>query len=386
MVKTNLSTSSSNIFEVIKFLKKSLYIFPIFIFLILVNYIIDPASLYYRSGVESLMANIIISGQNIHQPKGYNERVFQKTIIKQLKNIPEIIVLGSSRSMSIGDNIFLNSKIFNHSVSSSTIEDFLFVYENYLKRKAAPPIVILGLDPWLFNRSYENSNMTWINEDYLSMRSRLFETRSFFDNFLIPYYITNLFSPSYFQSALTKEELSKINIEPKEVFPTMEIISKDFIRLKDGRLSYPFKKVNASTDEVSKAALAEAKKGRFANLEMFYEIDIEYMKTLDLFINFLKLKNTKILIYIPPYHPDSFQQLKENIGKKNAFAANQIFIDLVKKYDLLLIGSMNPEENNLSRDQFIDSIHIKDSGIEKLFFSNSTAINKFLNGHYILPK
>ena len=87
-------------------LKRFLFFLPPLSLIILVgvNYFIDAENLYSQQ-YEKIIARNILSGNHITNISKYNDREFQKQLISQLKECPDIIVIGSSRTMMINNSI-----------------------------------------------------------------------------------------------------------------------------------------------------------------------------------------------------------------------------------------------------------------------------------------
>ena len=69
---------------------------------------------------------------------------------------PEIIVLGSSRTIGFTSEMFLTEKFYNFCNTISRT-NWLNEFINIFPPNKNPEIILLGLDPWWFNEKYENS-------------------------------------------------------------------------------------------------------------------------------------------------------------------------------------------------------------------------------------
>lgn len=105
----------------------------------LINYKIDPAQIFADYDT---MARIFSEGNNIEVKSNMNERLFKKTIIEQLKNPVDTLVVGSSRGMIIYQDLF-NEPIFNASVSGAGIEDHMAMLDIYINKIGLPKKIIL---------------------------------------------------------------------------------------------------------------------------------------------------------------------------------------------------------------------------------------------------
>jgi predicted glycosyltransferase involved in capsule biosynthesis len=133
-------------------LKIIIIAFPIIVLLLLTNYFGDAARLF-DNDYEKQMAKIIINGQYVTNVENYDERLFQKELIISEEIYPNFVIVGSSRTMLINSDLFLSSSFLNNSVSGASIEDIISIYQLYKVNNKLPKKILLGVDPWLFNRN-----------------------------------------------------------------------------------------------------------------------------------------------------------------------------------------------------------------------------------------
>ncbi len=157
------SSSKSPPNNVLVFWGKLSLLAPIFLFVILINYFVDPAHILCKTdrSYEEGMAALLLKGLNVADASNYDERLLQEFYIKGLteSDRKEIIVLGSSRAGQICSNLFPLASFFNNSVSGGSLEDYVAITGIYLGKGLLPKEVILGIDPWLFNRN--NGQNRW---------------------------------------------------------------------------------------------------------------------------------------------------------------------------------------------------------------------------------
>ncbi|MGM0499182.1 MAG: hypothetical protein ACQERL_03110, partial [Bacillota bacterium] len=185
----------------IKLIKKGLiFVIPLILIIILTNYFVDPANLF-NNKFEKEMAEILINDKNAAGVYNYDERIFQKEYIKKLKKKNEVAVLGSSRSLQIREEMIESDGFFNHGVSGAVLEDYIAITEIYKESGKMPDKIIMGLNPWIFNRynieerwrSIEEYYYAFLDKKYNEDESLLEE--KFGRNF------AQIFSVTYFQAA-----------------------------------------------------------------------------------------------------------------------------------------------------------------------------------------
>lgn len=102
--------------------KTSIITLPVLILLIMVNYFGDAARLF-DNDYEKVMAKILSKGQYVTNFENYDERLFQKEIISTTAIQPNLVIIGSSRTMLINNEFFPNFFLFNNSVSGASIDE-----------------------------------------------------------------------------------------------------------------------------------------------------------------------------------------------------------------------------------------------------------------------
>ena len=108
--------------------KTILFLLPPFIILISVNYFGDPAKLF-DDNYEKEIASLICQNKYVTNISNYDERILQKEIIQCVNKNPNVLVIGSSRTTTLNKYLLKDSSVLNLSVSGSTIEDLIAIYQ-----------------------------------------------------------------------------------------------------------------------------------------------------------------------------------------------------------------------------------------------------------------
>ncbi len=90
------------------------------------------------------------------------------------------------------------------------------------------------------------------------------------------------------------------------------------------------------------------------------------MNLFEKFIRYLLKENIEVIVYFPPYEPKAYLEMTT---KRNTFAMNEAehyFLHIANQYHLKILGAYNPYKLNLSANDFIDDVHLKRKGIQKL--------------------
>jgi len=152
---------------------------PIAALVIGTNLAVDPSHLFDDGAYEQGLAALLLEGWHVADVADHDERQLQQLLIARTPEPPDVIVLGSSRSLEVTGAPWGERRVRNHSVSGATLEDYLAVYALYARRGWTPRVVVLGLDPWVVNRQHGQVRWKSYGEAYrLACRiARLFETR-----------------------------------------------------------------------------------------------------------------------------------------------------------------------------------------------------------------
>jgi len=343
-----------------------------FIFLILplciiafigTNYYLDAENLYYQK-YEKVMARNVLEGNYITNIGKYNDRLFQKYIIENSNECPEIIVIGSSRTMLINKYQFGNYSFFNNSINGATIEDIVTLMMLYDKKALAPKYLIIGIDPWILNE--KNGQYRWktIQKDYNDALNKLKLETINIDTSFTEKKENKLFSISYFFASLNKEIKQK-----RKVFITKKKYNEKTTKIKDGSLIYGKSTRNRSQEAIDKI-VNEYISRKFFGFEgngNFYE---KNKKIFEVFIDYILKKNVKITFYFSPYHPKVFNFFSKNEKYKNFIETEKYYKAFAEKKNIQCISSFNPNEFGLDSTYFYDAQNSNENCVSKL-------INKF---------
>lgn len=359
-----------------KLFYKLILLAPSVLLLSSINLFVDPAHLF-SAGYENKVAKILLSGRNAVNVDNYDERLLQKHYITGLRSAPEIIVLGSSRSMQIGKNLFPGKTFFNHSVSGASMEDYYSIYAMYRNRHILPSTVILSIDPWVLNRNHGQRRWMSVQEFYYSLADpKMSKYDTFYSRLTaIKNKITSLFSPSYLQSSLRALYRTIRNPAKPDVFYASDGVPPEFAtKMSDGTLSYSAKDVNPSNEALKKAVLTYTRSEPVYSLGRYHAIDENYVHQLQYFIDILKTDNVNVIIFLPPYHPFVYDYLIRSDEYSIIGTAEDTVRMIAQKNNLLLLGSYNPSLCGFSGEDLFDGMHSKRGSVVDFFKRHGSAI------------
>lgn len=347
-----------------KVFKKLLLFLPILAIIISVNFYLDPAHLFDGGSYEKGLANFLLEGKNVATSPNFDLYILQNYYIQGLNSPRDIIVLGSSRSLSIRSNLFPSKTFFNNSINSARIEDYEYIYGLYKAKALVPKTVIIGVDPWILYRNKSNLN----NENASSIIIRISgQVITFIDKRIgtevsseriSKYY--QLISPGYFQSSfgLFIKRLQKKD-QNYNYYSIDDVNDPKIVIFADGARNLK----KAPLDDVRKSALTYDPIPLFGGFE---SLDEGLISRFERFVDLLQSDGTRVVLFLPPFHPIVYSNLV-NSKYKVIIEAQRYFKDLSKEKNIQILGSYNPNDYQLEELDFSDGTHVLESGVEKIF-------------------
>jgi hypothetical protein len=328
-----------------------------FLFVAGVGAYAGPAHLlskHYEEGI----ADILISGNNVGNAENYDMGVVQKYYVSKLTDRKEVIVIGSSRSMGLRDYLFPGRSFFNNSIIAASLGDYFAIFELYEEKGLIPSVVVLGLDPYILDKSFVEIYNNSLRQQYISMAERLNVTAWGGPASTITKGIGITMSVPYFI-----QSLRNLFLHSDKYFPTKD--RPDVIlKLADGSLLLPQSYVNRSPDDVEASAILFAQAGYLAD---FTELDKGRMKSLEAFVDYMHSKNVVVIFYLPPYHPSAYN-IFVNLKHYNwPLQAEEYFREMARDKGIPVVGSYDPQKSSSTREDFYDAVHPKESSIHKAF-------------------
>lgn len=342
---------------------KIILLLPIPALIIAVNFTFDPAHLFKKGGYEQELATYLLQGKNAANITNYDVRLFEKDYIESLNKRKDIIALGSSRSLTLTKDLFPKQSFFNNSINGASIDDYRYVYQIYLQKHLVPKTVIIGLDPWILNANKYDQSQTYQNpmvknaEDFVKTKTGI-----------TPDSITKfyqLISPSYFQSSIPLL-LKKMKGEPdnQSVYAVQNSQDPYIDKYTDGSANLG----RSFGNDPQKAKNAALTYDPIPLLGNFKQLDSKAISDLESLINLMQQNSSNVVFYLPPYNPTTYHNLVSSQDYKIIIDVQNYFQSLAKKKNLKVYGSYNPEDYQLTEQDFYDGTHPKYSAVYKIFY------------------
>ncbi|MBF0504255.1 MAG: hypothetical protein HQL14_04035 [Candidatus Omnitrophica bacterium] len=352
--------SNFEIQDIKRFLSKAARFFPILIGIVCLNILVDPGDMFLEKDHARKTATQLACGKNIGNYRPVDDVLTRKYTI-EIMPVSDIVVLGSSRSAEIGENIFPNKKIMNLWISGGSLLDDLALLSVMDEQKKMPRTLIIGIDPWMFSSEPRRSETSDDIQKFLKKLGSNYHTKPSFDQ---SFWI--ILSLSYFQQA-ANILFTHDHLFVRRNFPTDENCQKlEYTLLKDGTLSWAETYRARTKEEVRQLTIPTVHIGG----KMFtFKPDQALEKVMEQMILYLQSRGVEVIFYFPPYHEYAYQwmSLKEKTFK--VLEMDRYFQDLARKLKVRIIGSFDPRQFDQTGDGFYDSYHARPDLVKKIFNS-----------------
>ena len=304
---------------------------------------------FSKNSTEVMLAKLLVKSEGIYSTKIDDRQFIKNRIIYETMN-PKILVMGSSRIMQISNENF-NEQILNLSVSGASIQDQITIIEMAIE-KFNPDQILLGADPWLFNKHNNQTRWKSIQKEYQLAISNI--------------------------NSINKKEkiLSSIDVE-KNYFFYEHFLDKFYNFLNIRKLEIELcenSNDNLTTNIILKdGSRVNRKQDKQNNIKPTvidyslekYVFSNDYYNIYKTFIEYLqKIHNKEVILVLSPYYLPSYElTIKE---KSFYLESEKKFKDLSKETNIQIIGSYNPLLTTCSVDEFFDSLHPKPSCMKKI--------------------
>jgi len=354
----------------VKLLIKLLLITPVLLVVSIVNIYSDPASVFGKGYYELEAANLLMENDIEHTKENYNERLLKKYYFENMDEKKSIIVLGSSRSMIINSNHLHSQYSFNASVSGAVLQDIIGLTEVLYDQKKLPDKIIIGIDPWMFNKN--NGEDRWKNgleNEYNKFHNRGNDNNSSLKPEL-DIRAKTLLSPPYYQESV-KEILHNIRLghDENNNQPSIakELVSEKAIMKIDGSIIYPKSMQNLNEKETSRSAYEFISSSHIYQLDNFSELDVSMQNEFESYLEFLNTYGIRCEFFLAPYHPIAYYYFKDEKKYEPILQVEKYVRNLAKERNITVRGSYDPDRMDLLNIDYYDAMHLREESIENAY-------------------
>ncbi len=319
-----------------------MFLVPLLLMVLPPIYILKPTGENFTS-----IDNIIQKKENYLIGYLYNEKNYNylkwKTIISQDKY--QVWALGSSRVLQFRSQMF-DKSFYNAGYTISSIGQFV-PFINSVPKEKRPDYLIINLDPWMFNASWDKLNTSYDNSNW---------SKSFQKNANLTTIVSvwkDLFTLKYSFQVAEDKDVKKIGLNAN--FNNTGFRNDGSMRY-GGQLRKLLSKDKTANDYNFKGTLHRIASGN--NLFKFGKtINPKALKKLDELLQYCAEQNIKIIAFIPPFGNEVNKSLLQSNHYQYMDLLYSSCVPIFKKnyaecYDFRYLKSINSDDNEL-----IDGFH-----------------------------
>lgn len=355
---------------------------PVVFAMAALNVAVDPANLFTGAAYERGIADLLAGGTNVASIANHDDRLVQRFYAQQVAETPDVLVLGSSRAMQIRKTVAGEHTFFNASVTEATVPDFEGILQLYLARGHLPRTVILALDAWdLQTADYLVAWKTLSRERGAFLEAMIREQPSLaktlgdrqsggpLDRLSGLSHYGQAVSPSYFQASW--QELVRRIRQPgtarKQYFATSETALDVAVKLADGSLVYGNAMRERSPEAVEREAQTYNTKWRDRLDQRTGKIEPIKKAEFEALVDYLAARGTHVAFYLGPYHPTTYSFFMREKNLRIGGAVEDYIRSLAAARGMTVVGSYDPARAGVETTDFFDALHVRESGVAKMF-------------------
>ena len=311
----------------------------------------DPANLFHDEIFSDIIEQIT-TGHAVSVTGDFDERIFQRELIKSLDKDIDTYILGSSHIMYIP---WEYSNYYCAGVSGAVTQDNMAILGFIEKNAKKIDRVVLCIDSWMFLENNGQTRYKSIEREYLEEYNKitgLNTSASFSLSDLIPVKVRELFSPSYFQSSI-KAFIKSLFLKKNQL-----AINND-----SGRIIYPTGTHSPYNSNSAQQNINDAKRNIAMNTvyssKRNAKISEEEKKLFEQFTKYLLREGIKLDFYLPAYHPVYYHEFATSKAYSYILEIEDYVVNYARNNSIPLHGSYNPELSGITVNDFMDSIHLK---------------------------
>jgi hypothetical protein len=336
------------------------------------NYLVDPGNLFGPEEREAQVARALAAGQTVPVGFRFDELRFQQLLAKERARRPDLLVLGSSRSMVVSKEAFPSLEVVNASVSSASLEDVIALFELFEEHGLRPRILWLSVDPWALSGGLRNPSVSLDAELRAGLR-RLGRAAGV-EYGAVPAGIgrrwrwLRLASPAYFQASLTTY-LSRPRVTERAVARGTadpsggEPLETRGLLHPDGSREWSPLMESRTTEQIAAAVVAEVARAPA------YELappDPDRLRLLRAFLEDLGRRGVRVVLWLPPYHPFAYSRLVAEDRARGLERAQAAVRALGRALRLPVLGAYDSGASGAAPADFIDRHHMRRGAANRL--------------------
>ncbi len=354
-----------------RFICKIALLAPVPLCVVLANVLVDPAGVF-ASREKREIAQHIARGYAVVAEGDIDSRQVLRYYVQELSEAPQVLALGSSRTMTLSSEFFPGQSFFNASVPAATLRDIVANYQLFHEKALKPRRVLIGVDPHFFNTHADNR--LYLAGEYRRAMQRLglasFSLIDWCHDWLDPRYLQAV-SPAYFQVSLYALPVLLTRGRPRAAFILDEATPRKLLR-PDGSLRYELSRRLRDLDDVERRAKRYVLQHP-PELLHFDHIHDDMRRIFEAFVTSLRDDGIQVIFFLPPYHPSVYDALVNERSFVILPIVEQYLRDFAEASGIPVYGSYDPIACGLGAEDFYDAVHATPESIRALFPDRSNA-------------
>ena len=333
------------------------------------NYMVDPSNIFSNDTVKSAV-EIMLKEKNVKGLSNWDEVSLKREFIKKSTNTPNIVVLGSSRSMGINQELFPDDVMHNYSVSGGGLEKIISLWYSSDMKNPEVEKYIIEIDDWAFVDNKSSS----ITQDDITAKAIAYVNDTQDDSITIRLYFNDIKKYSGLLSWQYFEKSREVYKAKVEVNPTEKWIDDVPVLHFDG--SYHHGNImNNPSDEKLVAAVQKHINSSLRNyLGNHQQISEAKRLLFEKWIRKIRNNGQDVVIFLSPYNPEVYNHIEQNDKFKVVLDTENYLRDFCRMEGIPVIGSYDPCKLGLTSKDFFDGMHLKEAVVEEYWQSQTQTV------------
>lgn len=350
-----------------RFLVRLLLLFPVPAAIVLTSWFVDPDHIREPDAYERNIARLLLSGKPVTGIGQVDEAAVMEYYFQGIPSIPDVIVIGSSRTKLLRADSFPGRTFFNASISGASLTDYLALTYLIQSNGGLPRTMVIELNTFLlcdepvsvwprFGAQQKELEAHFLEGAPVPPRQPEPPSWDTYSRFLSPdYFQLSLFT--LLDSRLGDASASGVHVlQPGEEPYTLTYLS-------DGSEIFPWRRrKNLGKDSVIALAIDAGQHAGFIP----ERIEPERQRLLETYLSYLQAHGVEVILFLAPYHPISYDIM---VGNEYRIVADiqEYYEEMARRLDMRLVGSFNPADLAIGGDVFYDATHITPEALAGIF-------------------
>jgi len=322
-----------------------------------------------RFVLERKLADAIARGQTVTLAGNVNEWMLRWNTAELMPAAPDVAIIGSSHSLSVGADDLGPLSAMNFSVSGSALPDHLVTTEILTARGLHPKHWVIFVDPWFFDADTDYGAWRLRSSDLLRIEERLEKSRP------TP---SHLFAGRV-AAAASPSPAARFNLDPillnadawlNEHLLSVHVtdrtdLSAPVIRADGARRAVPdpqMTDLEAVRDLAVRQFVQKADRQRYG---IYRRIDDTLWNLFAAWLRANRESGAQVWLVLPPYHPVIHPRIKSAPDSQLEAIESRVRT-LAAELGITISGSYDPAKAGTPAAEFYDGDHLLEPGIKRL--------------------